>query len=284
MAYTTLIDAPTLAKHLANSNWVIFDCRFSLKMPAQGREEYKHGHIPGAVYADLDLDLAAPQGPATGRHPLPEVDAFTGWLRRCGVNNHSQVVVYDANGAMFAARLWWMLRWLNHDNVAVLDGGWPAWVAGSYPTSREIPQPEAGDFAGEPDQGKWVTSQEVEELVRSNSKAKQIVDARVEPRFKGEFEPIDPIAGHIPGACNYPCGANVDDQGRFHAAAQLRDRFHSLFAGRSPGEIINMCGSGVTACRNILAMEIAGWPGTKLYVGSWSEWITDPQRSIEAVK
>lgn len=280
MAYTTLIDTKALADRLDDPNWVIFDCRFSLKMPAQGHKEYQGGHIPGAVYANLDTDLAAPKEQMTGRHPLPAPTAFAAWLRKCGVSGHSQVVAYDADGAMFASRLWWMLRWFGHQSVAVLDGGWPAWVSGGYPISEDTPTPEPGDFDGRPDDSMWVSTQDVAEVVQGKTVTEQIVDARVEPRFKGEVEPIDPIAGHVPGACSLPCGGNVDDHGRFLSGEQLRHRFHSLFVAREPAQVINMCGSGVTACRNILAMEIAGWPGTRLYVGSWSEWITDTQRPI----
>ena len=281
LAFTTLIDAETLLDHLGDRDWVVFDCRFSLQMPAQGRMEYEDSHILGAVYADLNADLAASQGPGTGRHPLPAAETFMAWLRQCGMNGHSQAVVYDANASMFAARLWWMLRWLGHRNVAALDGGWSAWAAKGYPTSSEVPTPESGDFKGKPDQDMWVTSEQIEHLVQRGKGMDQIVDARIEPRFRGEMEPIDPVAGHIPGACNYPCGANVDDNGYFRSTEQLKDRFHSLFSDREPSQIINMCGSGVTACRNILAMELAGWSGTKLYVGSWSEWITDPQRPVD---
>ena len=281
MAFSTLVDAGTLKNHLEDTDWVIFDCRFSLQMPAQGRKEYEDSHIPGAVYADLNTNLAAPQGPGTGRHPLPESEKFMVWLRQSGVNQESQVVVYDANACMFAARLWWMLRWLGHRKVAALDGGWPAWVAKGYPTSSEIPKPAPGGFKGRPSQGMWVTTDQIEHLVQSGGAMDQIVDARIEPRFKGEMEPIDPVAGHIPGASNYPCGGNVDDDGYFRSSEQLRERFSTLFTDRKPSQIVNMCGSGVTACRNILAMELAGWPGTKLYVGSWSEWITNPQRPVD---
>ena len=280
MAYTTLLDVAKLAHHQRDPDWVVFDCRFSLQEPAQGRIEHERSHIPGSVYADLDIDLAAPPGPGTGRHPLPEAQKFIDWLRRSGVSNHSQVVVYDANAGMFAARLWWMLRWVGHHKVALLDGGWPAWVAAGYPTSREIRRSEPGDFHGQPDALMWVSSEQVEALVRSQARVEQIVDARTEPRFRGETEPIDPVAGHIPGARNYPCAGNVDNKGCFLPAEQLHHRFHSLFVGRTPSQVVNMCGSGVTACRNILAMEVAGWPDTRLYVGSWSEWIKDPQRPV----
>lgn len=281
MRFSTLVDSETLAAHLNDPAWVVFDCRFALQSPDQGYKEYKESHIPGSRYADLDRDLSSPKQDTTGRHPLPNVEAFTTWLRTNGVNNSSQVVVYDANSAMFASRLWWMLRWLGHQNVAVLDGGWAAWISGDYPTSMEVPQPSPGDFAGKPNQDMWVSTEDIEEVVNSKSSSVKIVDARVESRFQGEFEPIDPVAGHIPGAHNYPCKKNVDEQGYFLSAEKLRQNLGSVIDTGDPKDIINMCGSGVTACRNILAMEIAGWPETRLYVGSWSEWVTDSERPVE---
>lgn len=280
MRFNTIVDRETLAEQLDNSEWIVFDCRFALDKPEQGAKEYKEAHIPGSRYADLDRDLSSPKQNATGRHPLPDSGVFLAWLRTNGVNNQSQVVVYDSNNGMFASRLWWMLRWVGHEDVAVLDGGWPAWLAGGYPTSTDIPQPKSGDFQGRPDDRMWVSTREVEKVVASRVGSATIVDARIEPRYKGEFEPIDPVAGHIPGAENYPCIRNVDDHGFFLAPEHLRRNLSSVIDEREPRDVINMCGSGVTACRNILAMEMAGWPGTRLYVGSWSEWITDPNRAV----
>ena len=284
MRFKTIVDCKTLAKKLDNREWVVFDCRFALTKPEQGYKEYKESHIPSSRYADLDRNLASPKQDTTGRHPLPDSVAFVAWLRANGVNNSSQVVVYDANSGMFASRLWWMLRWLGHQDVAVLDGGWPAWLAGDYPVSIDIPQPKSGDFEGRPNDGMWVSTKDIEEVVMSKDDSTKIVDARIEPRFKGEFEPIDPVAGHIPGAENYPCANNVDESGYFLSSEHLRKNLSSIVDEHDAGDIVNMCGSGVTACRNILAMEMAGWPGTRLYVGSWSEWITDPKRPIEKEK
>ena len=280
MPFTTIVDAATLSEHLSDPDWVVFDCRFALLEPDEGREQYAHSHIPGARYADLDLDLSRSKQSDTGRHPLPDVDVFVEWLRDNGVNQDSQVVVYDASGGMFAARLWWMLRWFGHNRVAVLDGGWSTWQAQGQPTAFAVPDPETGNFAGRPDQDMWVSSEDVEKVVADTQARNRIIDARAEPRYQGLNEPIDPVAGHVPGALNYPCTRNLDDDGLFLSAAALKRNWEPLLEDRNPAEIINMCGSGVTACRNILAMEMAGWPGTRLYVGSWSEWITDPARPI----
>lgn len=281
MHFNTIVGCETVAKQLGNPEWIVFDCRFRLDKPEQGYQEYTEAHIPGSRYADLDRDLSSPKLDTTGRHPLPEADVFMAWLRANGVNNDSQVVTYDANSGMFASRLWWMLRWLGHQNVAVLDGGWPAWLADDYATSTDVPQPKSGDFKGEPDDQMWMSTKDIEKIVKAEAGPAKIVDARIEPRFKGEVEPIDPVAGHVPGAENYPCSRNIDAHGYFLSPEYLRKNLSWVIAERDPRDVINMCGSGVTACRNILAMELAGWPGTRLYVGSWSEWITDPKRPVE---
>lgn len=283
MRFNTLVDGATLVAKLDDPEWVVFDCRFYLLEPDKGRGEYVQEHIPGARYADLDRDLSSPKQDDTGRHPLPDAGEFIEWLRHNGLNNEDQVVVYDANGGTFAARLWWMLRWVGHGNVAVLDGGWPAWTSAGNPVDSDLPATVAGNFNGEPDDSMWVTTAQVETRINNGRARDKIVDARAEPRFNGEHEPIDPVAGHIPGAVNRPCSRNVDDNGFFLSPAQLRQDLAPIFKDREAAEVINMCGSGVTACRNILAMEIAGWAGTRLYVGSWSEWITNAQRPIQPV-
>ena len=280
MRFDTIVDCKTLAEHLRDPDWVVFDCRFALLSPDQGHKEYKKSHIPGSWYADLDKDLASAKQSSTGRHPLPDVDTFTTWLRVNGVNSDSQVVAYDASNGVFASRLWWMLRWVGHQNVAVLDGGWSAWLEGSYTTSKDIPPAQPGDFDGRPDDDMWVSTSDVEAIVNNQPSSTRIIDARIEPRFKGEVEPIDPVAGHIPGAYNYPCQRNLDERGYFLSGKELRENLEPILDTDDARRIINMCGSGVAACRNILAMEIAGWPETRLYVGSWSEWITDPTRPI----
>ena len=280
MHFSTLVDTDTLRENLDNTRWVVFDCRFSLKKPTEGREKYDAGHIPGARYADLDRNLSCPKRADTGRHPLPDFKEFDGWLRGNGVNRDSQVVVYDDVGGVIAGRLWWMLRMLGHRDVAVLDGGWQAWTRDSHAVSTEVSVPAAGNFEGRPKKDSWVTTAQVEQLLDNVGKRAPLIDARAAPRFRGEKEPIDPVAGHVPGALNRPCDDNLDDQGLFLPADRLRQDFDGILAGADAGEVIHMCGSGVSACHNILAMELAGWPATRLYVGSWSEWITDPAREI----
>lgn len=281
MDYSTLVDTRTLSENLDDPRWVVFDCRFSLKQPDAGRAKYEAGHIPGARYADLDRDLASPKRPDSGRHPLPDAGGFNRWLRDNGVNQDSQVVAYDDVGGVIAGRLWWMLRMLGHWRVALLDGGWSAWTRGSHTIATDAPSPASGNFCGEPANDWWVTSAEIENVCRGGNPSVAIIDARSAQRFRGEKEPIDPKAGHVPGAINRPCDDNLDEQGFFIAPERLRQAFQALLEGRGGEEVIHMCGSGVSACHNILAMELAGWPVTRLYVGSWSEWITDPEREIE---
>lgn len=281
MQYSMLVDTATLNEHLDDARWVVFDCRFNLKNPGEGREKYNAGHVPGARYADLDRDLSSAKRPGSGRHPLPDIAGFIAWLRGCGVDRDSQVVVYDDRGGVLAGRMWWLLRLLGHTPVAVLDGGWTAWTRAKCPVSSEVPDPEEGDFDGKPFRGWWVTTRELEELLKNEGRRPLLVDARSAERFRGEKEPIDPKAGHVPGALNRPCDDNLDPDGRFLSADRLKRDFETLLAGGDAGEVVHMCGSGVSACHNILAMELAGWPITPLYVGSWSEWITDPARGIE---
>jgi thiosulfate/3-mercaptopyruvate sulfurtransferase len=281
MAFSMLVDTNTLNGKLDDPQWVVFDCRFSLKNPDEGREKYHAGHIPGARYANLDKDLSSPKQADTGRHPLPVFDEFIGWLRRNGVSQGSQVVVYDDVGGVIAGRLWWMLRMLGHSHVAVLDGGWKAWTRGKLAVTIDEPSPVVGDFDGQPASDWWVSTEDIEQMLENDGKRAPILDARAAPRYRGEKEPIDPKAGHVPGALNRPCDGNLDDQGYFQTPDRLRQAFEELLPDPEAAEVIHMCGSGVSACHNILAMELAGWPMTRLYVGSWSEWITDPGRVIE---
>ena len=281
MQFSMLVDTDTLKENLDDPRWVVFDCRFSLRNPVEGREKYSAGHIPGARYADLDHDLSSPKQADTGRHPLPDFDDFVGWLREKGVNRDSQVVVYDDVGGVIAGRLWWMLRILGHRDVAVLNGGWKAWTRAGHAVSTDVPEPAAGDVEGSPASDRWVATAEIEQLLKNPDKRVPIIDARAAPRFRGEKEPIDPRAGHVPGALNRPCDKNLDEQGLFLPPDRLKQDFEGLLAGADAGEVIHMCGSGVSACHNILAMELAGWPVARLYVGSWSEWITDPAREIQ---
>lgn len=277
--YKTLVSIDTLKAHLDDPQWQVFDCRFQLDQADWGEAAYRQSHIPGALYAHLDRDLAAAKTPETGRHPLPDPEAFKQWLGRNGIGGGEQVVVYDQGGGAFAARLWWMLRWMGHQAVAVLDGGWAAWAGADYPVSKEVPAPEPASFEGGPRDDLWLTSEKVEvELAEGRLR---LVDARGAERFRGENEPIDPVAGHVPGAVNLPFAGNLDEQGRFKDPAALKARFTPV-VGEYPGEAVaHMCGSGVTACHNLLAMEIAGLGDSRLYVGSWSEWIADPARKVE---
>ncbi|MGA9853362.1 MAG: sulfurtransferase [Gammaproteobacteria bacterium] len=273
MVYATLVDTETLARNL-HSGWRLFDCRFVLADPDAGERAYREGHIPGAAYLHLDRDLAAPVTPVTGRHPLPEPEILATKLARAGVSNGSQVVVYDDTAGTFAARLWWLLRWLGHPQVAVLDGGWTQWFKESRTITRE---PSAavneGDFQARPNDRQWLSSAALFQRVRTS--AGRLLDARAPSRFRGEEEPIDPVAGHVPGAVNLPYMGNVSGNGRFKTPEALRKRIEAALADVPSAETVCMCGSGVTACHNLLAMEVAGLKGARLYAGSWSEWIRD---------
>jgi thiosulfate/3-mercaptopyruvate sulfurtransferase len=279
MVYQTLIDANMLHKHLEDLHWVVVDCRFDLMDTEAGRRGYREGHIPGARYAHLDQDLSGPPNAGTGRHPLPEPAELARTLGEWGIDGRTQVVVYDGGGGGIAARLWWLLRWLNHPAVALLDGGLRAWRAAGLPLSTELPELKPAVFSLTPPDGDgWVDTAFIEGNVASG--ANLLLDARAGARFRGEMEPIDPVAGHVPGAVGAPMDDNLDGDGRFLTPAALRQRFESLLAGRSPQTVIHMCGSGVTACHNLLAMEVAGLSGSRLYAGSWSEWIRDPARPV----
>lgn len=282
MAFTTLITADELAEHLEDPSWTIFDCRFSLQDTNAGERSYADAHIPGAHYAHLDRDLAALKTPDTGRHPLPDPEEFAEWLGKRGVSGNSQVIVYDDSGGAIAARLWWMLRWLGHSSRAVLDGGWQAWIEGGFPTTSDIPELVDGDFSASPRGNLWLTTDQMVTALHGGRDL--IIDARTPERYSGELEPLDPVAGHIPGAVNVPFAGNLDDSGRFLSAKELEKRFRDVLTGISPESVVHMCGSGVTACHNLLAMEIAGLSGSHLYVGSWSEWVTDPSRPIASQK
>lgn len=276
MQYTTLISAADLAQQ-RQPNWVVLDCRHDLADPQSGRAAYDAGHIPGALSASLDHDLSdharAADGSFRGRHPLPAIDAFIASLRRWGVNDDSQVVAYDAQGGMFAARLWWMLRWAGHPAVAVLDGGLPAWTALGLPLTTDVPSPAPGTLQQRPSLVRTVGAGDI--LAQPQLK---VLDARAPDRFRGENETLDPVGGHIPGAANRFFKDNLLPDGRFKPAAQLRSELGALVA--DPSSAVMQCGSGVTACHNLLALEVAGLPGAALYPGSWSEWCSDPARPV----
>lgn len=273
--YTTLISAQDLAAHIDNPNWVVVDCRHDLMNLAAGREGYAAGHLPGAVFGDIDTQLSGarhgPDGVFRGRHPLPEKEALLDTLRDWGIDDDSQVVAYDAHGGMFAARLWWLMRWLGHEAVAVLDGGMAAWQAIGKPLTLDVVSKPRGSIGV---RAPFVPTVTVAEVMENVDKGERIViDARASDRFRGENETIDPIGGHIPGARNRFFKDNLQADGRFKDAATLRDEFAPLVD--DPARAIMQCGSGVTACHNLLALAVAGMPGAALYPGSWSEWVGD---------
>ena len=281
--YTTLITAEQLqALQISGQPLMVFDCSFDLTNTGLGTRQYLDAHIPGAVYAHLDTALSAkgqPDARSGGRHPLPSRERFAAWLGAQGFSNGMQAVVYDRQGAHYCGRLWWMLKWLGHEAVAVLDGGWPAWAAaGGAVASGAEPAGQATSFTPGPENAKLATTQTV--LNQLGRSSQTVVDARANPRFKGEVEPLDPVAGHIPGALNRPFLSNFGADGKFKPAAELRAEFDALLAGRDPASIVHHCGSGVTATPNILAMEIAGLGRATLYAGSWSEWCSDPARPV----
>jgi len=279
MDFRTLIAVEDLQRHLADPALVVFDCRYELLAPTGGAEAYARAHVPGARFADTETDLAGEKTGRNGRHPLPDPDVFVAWLSRNGVDATKQVVAYDHATGFSATRLWWMLRhWLGHDRAAVLDGGWEAWVAAGAPVTVDPPHVEPARFAGRPEPGAHVDAAYVHSHLDDPSLV--LVDARASDRFRGENETIDPVAGHIPGARNRPYRDNLDASGHFKPAGALRAEFAALLAGAQASDVVHQCGSGVSACHNLLAMEIAGLVGSRLYPGSWSEWSADPRRPI----
>jgi thiosulfate/3-mercaptopyruvate sulfurtransferase len=277
--YTNIMSAAELQAELQNPQLVVVDCRFDLSRPDTGRKAYVAGHIPGAFYAHLDKDLSGGRTSSSGRHPLPDPETLSETLGRWGVDAHSQVVTYDAqNGSMAAARLWWLLKWLGHEAAAVLDGGLQAWQAASLPLSTEIPARGHAHFVPQLRNDRLVVAQELEARMRDASW--RILDARSPERYAGEVEPIDPVAGHVPGAINHPFARNLTDDGHFLPKLELQKNFGHTLEQRSPDHIIAMCGSGVTAAHLLLAMEAAGLHGARLYAGSWSEWISDSSRPV----
>ena len=279
MSHDTLIDLETSNAHLDDPAWVVVDCRFSLSDPAAGRRAYAESHVPGARYAHLDEDLSGPIAPATGRHPLPDPARLAQKLGEWGIGNDTQVVAYDdMGGILAAARLWWLLRWLGHSACAVLDGGIAAWRRAGLPLTVQQPAVRPRRFEARPDDRLWLTTAQVEAL----NGEEILLDARAAARYRGELEPIDPVAGHIPGALNLPTEDNLTADGRFRPAEEQRERFSALLGNRPAAAVVHSCGSGVTACHNLLAMEAAGLRGSRLYAGSWSEWIRDPGRPIVA--
>ena len=278
MSWQTLIDAASLDATLSDPLVAVIDCRFDLADPAAGERAWFEGHIPGAHYAHLDRDLSDLHRPGRGRHPLPDADAFCAALERWDITPEHQVVAYDASGGTIAARLWWMLRLFGHRRVAVLDGGLAAWTAHGGALERGARKPGRGRYRARFDSRSIVTTAVVAARLASGNGV--LLDARVPERFRGEVEPLDPRAGHIPGAVNSPFQNNLGLDGRFLPAEQLEVRYRALIRGQVPGDVVHMCGSGVTACHNLLAMEHAGLPGSRVYAGSWSEWVSVPSRPI----
>jgi len=274
----TLVDAEALKARLGTAGLRVFDCRCSPTDPEAGTRAYREGHLPGARHADLDRVLSSPPGSTTGRHPLPDRGALAKWLAEEGVGADTCIVAYDDAGGAFAARLWWLARWLGHPAAAVLDGGLRAWkAAGGTLEQGEVGPPRPARF---PVRGPLVETLEAAQVLEivNGRRAGRLVDARASGRYRGEADPIDTVAGHIPGAANLPFAGNIGADGCFRSPAELRRRFAAVL--ERPGEAVHYCGSGVTACHNMLAMEQAGLAGSRLYPGSWSEWIRDPERPI----
>jgi thiosulfate/3-mercaptopyruvate sulfurtransferase len=279
--FTDLISTTELVKHLNEPDWAILDCRYTLTDPERGRQDYQISHIPGAVYAHLEEDLSGPiiKG-VTGRHPLPSPESAAAKFSEWGIDDRVQVIVYDdAGGALAAGRAWWMLRWLGHQGVAVLDGGWKAWQTAAFTVRPEVDMRLARQFIPRPDPSLLVTTADVEKLCLDPNY--HLFDARTEERYHGQNETIDPIAGHIPGALSIPYPANLKPDGTFRDREALRRRYERFLGIIPPERTIFYCGSGVTSIHNILAMEYAGLGLAKLYVGSWSEWIANGKRPVE---
>jgi thiosulfate/3-mercaptopyruvate sulfurtransferase len=278
MSYDILVSVEELAAHLDDPDWVVCDCRHDLANYEAGRSAYAHAHIPGARFLHLDEDLSGPKTGRNGRHPLPHPITLTLRLGAVGIDNAKQVVAYDASGGSYAARLWWMLRWVGHTRVAVLDGGWEAWSAGRRPVTAERSPIQTTTFNPSLQPDRATDSRYIAQQLGKREVC--IVDARSPDRFRGENETLDPVAGHIPGAVNRFFRLNLDQHGRFKAASELKREFAAVISDRSPARVVHQCGSGVTACHNLLAMEIAGLAGSILYPGSWSEWCSDPARPV----
>ena len=261
-----------------NADWVVVDCRFNLQQPAAGQRLYAEGHIPGAFYADLDRDLSGAKSADLGRHPLPDVATLQKLLSGFGIGPQTRVMVYDEGGGALAARLWWLLRWLGHAQVSLLDGGYSAWCAAGFTVSPQQPPLRQGQFVARPGSMPVLTTREVEAALGTAQML--LLDLRARDRYLGRVEPIDPVAGHVPGAVNAPFSANLGPGGCFRPVPELHQHYLALLGERPASEVVCMCGSGVTACHGIFALELAGWPGAGLYVGSWSEWIRSAERPV----
>ncbi|HZA96401.1 MAG TPA: sulfurtransferase [Burkholderiaceae bacterium] len=273
-----LLRVEQLRTHLQDARWCVVDVRHDLFDAGAGIRAYREGHIPGAVFANIDTQLSGIKTGLNGRHPLPSRDDLIETFREWGINNDTQIVAYDAQGGQFASRLWWLARWLGHRRVALLDGGWSKWSSETQLISRDMPVRARGNFTPSESMMPLVTVQQL--LQRLEESDRTLLDARTPERYRGEEEPIDPVAGRIPGARNRPWQQNLNSDQTFKSPSVLRSEFDALLAARSPSQVTHQCGSGVTACHNVFAMELAGLPGSALYAGSWSEWIADPKRPI----
>ena len=271
----TIVSAEQLSSRLGDDRLALIDTRFYLAEPDRGEREYRLGHIPGAVYAHVDRDLSGPLTGDNGRHPLPGIDAMAETFSRWGVDDETQVVTYDTASGFIAARLWWMLRYLGHDRVAVLDGGLGAWQQASGALEAGDETRSRREFKPRPREEWLIRTKDLVDAHRFS-----LIDARAPERFRGELEPLDPVGGHIPSARNHFCKTNLNAEGRFLAPEELRSQLSPLLSPDGASETVNYCGSGITACHNLLAMEIAGLSGGRLYAGSWSEWCASPSRPV----
>ena len=276
--YKTLIDPSTLASNLTDPHWIVIDCRFDLAEPDKGEQQYREAHIPGARYAHLDRHLSGPKTGTNGRHPLPDSDVLCRTFSELGIGAQMQAVAYDADSGMYAARLWWMLRWMGHDAVAVLDGGLARWRREGHQVKGGVESSTSAQFRGAPRPG-WKLS--VDEVMQGlNSPNRLLVDARSPERYRGQNETLDKVGGHIPGAANYFFHQNLTADKTFKSPEDLQTQWTPVLKGRDPKEVVVYCGSGVTACHNLLALEHAGIQGARIFPGSWSEWSADPSRPV----
>lgn len=276
--FPALISPDELAELVRSGESVVLDCRFNLAKPEAGEAAFQSAHIPGAAYAHLDRDLASPRGPGSGRHPLPGPAGLSRIFSSWGIDRSVRVVAYDDAGGAIAARLWWLLRWMGHPQVALLDGGWNAWTETGMPVSTATPDARQREFQGRAGQMPVMETEEI--ASRLTDENLLIIDARAPARYLGQVEPIDPVAGHIPGAVNLPYQDNLTESGRFRDRTILRQNIDAIIGHRTASDTVVMCGSGVTACHNLFSMELAGLSGACLYPGSWSEWIADPRRPV----
>lgn len=273
-----LVSVARLREHLDDPHWCVIDVRHDLFDTGAGQRAYDAGHIPGAVFANIDTDLSGKKTARNGRHPLPARDTLVETFRQWGIDSDTQIVAYDAHGGQFAARLWWLARWLGHERAGLLDGGWPAWLAQAELSSQQVISRTRSAFNAGPSLMPLASVDQI--MLAMGDRERMLFDARTPERYRGEQEPIDPVAGHIPGARNRPWLQNLNPDQTFKTAAALRSEFEALLEGRNAAQVTHQCGSGVTACHSVFAMELAGLAGSSLYAGSWSEWIRDPSRPM----